>query len=446
VGASGLVTIALLVLGYAAVSRRLSGSVITSAMVFVAGGILASDEALGWLDPTIDSESVRWVAEATLTVVLFSDASRIDLGALRREYVVPLRLLAIGLPLTIVAGALAGVALLGELVLIEAVLLAIVLAPTDAALGQAVVTDARVPSRVRQGLNVESGLNDGICVPLLLIAIAIAEAEEGAIGNGAAFELVLEEIGYGSVGGVLAGLAAAVVIRVGVPRRLVDSIWLQVVPVAGAALAYGLAVWMGGSGFIAAFVGGAIFGGLRREVGGEATLFLEETGGLLGAATFILFGAVMLVPVLDDLSAEVVLYALLSLTLVRMIPVGLAMLRSGARRPTVAFLGWFGPRGLASIVFAVILVEDANLANESLLLNAIFLTIGLSVLLHGLTATPLAGRYAAWFAAHPRDAVPRFESAPAPEQRPHRWSAGLRHEHRDVEASAPAAPAASGSE
>ena len=202
--------------------------------------------------------------------------------------------------------------------------------------------------------------------------------------------LVLEEIGYGIVGGVLAGLAAAVVVRLGVARRLVDPIWLQVVPVAGAALAYGLAVWMGGSGFIAAFVGGAVFGGLRREVGGEVTLFLEEAGGLLGAVTFVLFGAVMLVPMLDDLSGAVVLYALLSLTLVRMVPVALAMLGSGARPPTVAFLGWFGPRGLASIVFAVILVEDANLAHESVLLNTIFLTVALSVLLHGLTATPLA--------------------------------------------------------
>ena len=330
-GGSGLVAIALLVLAYAAFSRRLSGTMITTAMVFVAGGMLASDEVLGWLDPTIESETVRWVAEATLTVVLFSDASRINLGALRREYVVPVRLLAIGLPLTIVAGALAGVAVLGELALIEAVLLAIVLAPTDAALGQAVVTDPRVPSRVRQGLNVESGLNDGICVPLLLIAIAIAEATEGAIGDGAAVRLVFEEIGYGCLGGVIAGLAAAAVVRAGVPRRLVDSIWLQIVPVAGAALAYGLAVWMGGSGFIAAFVGGAVFGGLRREVGGEVTLFLEETGDLLGAVTFVLFGAVMLVPMLDDISGEVFLYAVLSLTVVRMVPVALAMLGAGAR-------------------------------------------------------------------------------------------------------------------
>jgi len=176
VGGSGLVTIALLVLAYAAVSRRLSTSVVTAAIVFVAGGMLASDEVLGWLDPTIESDTVRWIAEATLAVVLFSDASRIDLTALRREYVLPLRLLAIGLPLTILAGALVGVALLGDLVVIEAILLSIVLAPTDAALGQAVVTDRRIPSRVRQGLNVESGLNDGVCVPLLLIAIAVAEA------------------------------------------------------------------------------------------------------------------------------------------------------------------------------------------------------------------------------------------------------------------------------
>jgi NhaP-type Na+/H+ or K+/H+ antiporter len=397
-GGSGLVAIALLVLAYAAVSRRLLGSVITPARVFVAGGILASTDVLGWLDPTIRSESVRWVAEATLTVVLFSDASRIDLVALRRQYLVPLRLLAIGLPLTIVAGALAGVAVFGQLAFIEAVLLAIVLAPTDAALG--------------------------ICVPLLLIAIAIAEADEGAIGHGAAVHLVLEEIGYGIVGGVLAGVAAAVVVRLGVARQLVDPIWLQVVPVAGAALAYGLAVWMGGSGFIAAFVGGAVFGAMRGEIGGEVTLFLEETGGLLGAVTFVLFGAVMLVPALHDLSGAVVLYALLSLTVVRMVPVALAMLGAGARPPTVAFVGWFGPRGLASIVFAVILVEDAKLAHESVLLDTIFLTVALSVLVHGVSATPLARRYAAWFAAHPRHA---FEAVPAPLQRPHRWAAGRRH-------------------
>jgi NhaP-type Na+/H+ or K+/H+ antiporter len=387
-------------------------------MVFVAGGILASDAVLGWLDPSIENETVRVVAEATLTVVLFSDASRIDLRALRTEYTVPLRLLAIGLPLTIVAGALAGMGLFGGLLVIEAILLAIVLAPTDAALGQAVVSDTRVPSRVRQGLNVESGLNDGICVPLLLIAIAVAEAEEGGVGGpGQAVVLVATEIGFGVLGGIVAGLAAAMAVRVGVGRRLVDEVWLQVIPLAGAALAYALAVQLDGSGFIAAFVGGAVYGAARRGIAGEATRLLEEAGGVLGAVTLILFGAVMLVPALRDLSLTALVYALLSLTLVRMVPVAIAMIGSGARRPTVAFLGWFGPRGLASIVFAVILVEDADLAGEDILLDTIFLTIGLSVLLHGLTAVPLTERYAAWFRAHPRAARPAFERTSAPDQR-----------------------------
>ena len=366
--------------------------------------------------------------------MLFSDASRIDLAALRREYVVPLRLLAIGLPLTIVAGALAGVAVFGELAFIEAVLLAIVLAPTDAALGQAVVTDPRIPSRVRQGLNVESGLNDGICVPLLLIAIAIAEAEEGAIGDGAAVHLVLEEIGYGCVGGVLAGLAAAVVVRVGVPRRLVDPIWLQVVPVAGAALAYGLAVWMGGSGFIAAFVGGAVFGGLRREVGGEVTLFLEEAGGLLGAVTFVLFGAVMLVPVLDDLSGEVVLYALLSLTVVRMVPVALAMLGSGAqaadgRLPRLVRAAGTGvdrvrgDPGRGRQPRARVGAAEHDLSHRRPL---------------GAPARPdrdPARRGATQPGSRPTRATPRRRSraAPAPDQRPHRWAAGKGHTDREAE-------------
>ena len=234
-------------------------------------------------------------------------------------------------------------------------------------------------------------------------------------------QLVVEEIGYGIIGGAIAGLAAAAVVRLAVPRGLVDSLWLQAVPVAGAAFAYGLAVWLGGSGFIAAFVAGAVFGGLRREIGGEMTQFLEETGNVLGGVTFILFGAVMLIPALDDLSVEVVVYSLLSLTLVRMIPVAVAMLGTGARRPTLAFLGWFGPRGLASIVFAVILVHDADLAAESLILNTIFVTIGLSVLLHGVTASPLADRYARWYASHPREAKPAFESVPAPEHRVRRW-------------------------
>ncbi len=234
--------------------------------------------------------TVRTLAEATLAVVLFADASRIKLRVLRHEYAVPLRLLAIGLPLTIVIGPLLAAAMFAHLNAGEAVVLAVLLAPTDAALGQAVVTEPRFPSRIRQGLNVESRLNDGICVPLLLIALAAADVEAKATTSHHAVSIVAEEIGYGILGGVAARLAAAAVVAIGHRRDLISGSWLQVIPIAGAALAYGFAAALGGSGFIAAFLAGAIFGGLVPEESEEASRLNGEIGALLGGVTFLLFG------------------------------------------------------------------------------------------------------------------------------------------------------------
>ena len=405
-----LPTIALALLAFAAVSGRLDGTPITGPMVFTAFGLLVGGDALGLVDPRVSGEAVKLLAESTLALVLFGDAARIDLRALRGEVSLPARLLGIGLPLTLVAGFGVGLVLLGALAWPEALLLAVILAPTDAALGQAVVTLPRLPSPVRQGLNVESGLNDGICVPLFFIALAIAQADARHVSDVTAFRLVAEAIGYGAVGGVIAGTVAAAVVVVGRRHRFVDDVWLQVVPVAAAVLAYSVADALGGSGFIAAFVGGMIFGGLRRRHGGEVGYLIEELGGVLNAITFIVFGAVILGPALGDVTWAIAAYAVLSLTLVRMLPVGIAMLGTGARRQTVGFLGWFGPRGLASIVFAVILVEEGGLPHDDVIITAIVITIGLSVLAHGLTAAPLANRYAAWFESHPRDAQPKLES------------------------------------
>ena len=296
-------------------------------------------------------------------------------------------------------------------------MLAVLLAPTDAALGQAVVTEPRLPVRIRQGLNVESGLNDGICVPLLLIVLAGAEVESEVFGNGEAGRIVLEEIGYGLAAGLAVGaLAAAVVLEAG-RRGLIAAGWRQVIPVA-AALAYGVADPLGGSGFIAAFVAGMTFGHRVRRESGELGVLGEELGQILNGLTFIVFGAVLLGPALEDLSWSLGLYAVLSLTLVRMVPVAIALVGLRARPPTVAFLGWFGPRGLASIVFAVIVVEESHLPHLSTILLATYVTIGLSVLLHGLTAAPLADRYARWYEAHPRDRLPPAESVPAEVSRP----------------------------
>jgi NhaP-type Na+/H+ or K+/H+ antiporter len=224
--------------------------------------------------------------------------------------------------------------------------------------------------------------------------------------------LVAEEIGYGLAGGIAAGVLGALVLRAAVRRSLVDGHWLQILTASTAVLAAGIAEGLGGSIFIAAFTGGFVFGVVRRDAGGEVSSLVDEGGSVLNAVTFVVFGAAILGPLLDELEWTVVLYAALSLTLVRMVPVALAFLGTGARPPTVAFVGWFGPRGLASIVFAVLLVEEAALPHQRDLLLAVVATIGLSVYAHGLTAAPLTDRYVRWFAARERGERP-MESVPA---------------------------------
>ncbi len=406
-----LTSVALALIAVAAVSRRLSGSPITPAILFVLIGLFVGSEVLDIVEVSSTSSTVRALAEATLALVLFSDASRIDLGKLRKEAAVPLRLLGIGLPLTIAFGALGAAVIFDVLTVWEAVILGVILAPTDAALGQAVVTEPRVPGRIRQGLNVESGLNDGICVPLLFAAVAAADVESHISEGRTGATLLLEEIGYGLVGGVVAGLLIGAVIVYGTRRDLIEGTWRQVIPVAGAALAYGVASALGGSGFIAAFVGGMVFRAVIRRDPEETNQLTEEVGGVLNGVTFILFGAILLGPALGELTWDFALYAVLSLTVIRMVPVGIAMLGSHARLPTIGFLGWFGPRGLASIVFAVIVIEESQLPHEDMMVLAIYLTVGLSVLAHGLTAAPLADRYAGWFERHPHDKAPPMESA-----------------------------------
>jgi NhaP-type Na+/H+ or K+/H+ antiporter len=410
-----LATVAAVVFAYAALSGRLQGTVVTPAIVFVAVGLAVGGDGLGWIEPGASVETVRILTSATLTVVLFTDAMRIDVPTLRREAALPERLLGVGLPLTIAAGTVAALALFPELGLWPAAVLATVLAPTDAALGQAVVTDRSLPSRVRQGLNVESGLNDGLCVPLLAIFLTLAESEED-LTKGDALRVILEEIGGGVAGGLLAGALGAVVLAFCLRRRWVDPAWHQIALLMVPVAAYGAAVAFRGSGFIAAFVAGLVFGRLAGRTGAP-TYLADQVGELLAALTFLIFGAVALGPVLGELTLSVVVYAVLSLTLVRMVPVAVALVGTRPRPVTVGFVGWFGPRGLASIVFALDLVGESGLAEARLIVVVVGLTVALSVLFHGLSAAPAARRYGQWYArqARPADLA---ESRPAIEVRP----------------------------
>ena len=363
------------------------------AFAFTAAGLIVGGEVLGWLDITPEAASLRVLAEATLALVLFSDASRIDLRALRNAVALPARLLGIGLPLTIVAGTVAAVLVFPDLSLPEAAALAIVLAATDAALGQAVVTDERLPVSIREGLNVESGLNDGLCVPALIIALTLADESAGALSGSEAARVIAESIGYGVLMGVVAGVVAALVHRRATTAGDEEQAdWRFLLTLVAPALAYGLAAPLDGSGFIAAFVAGLVYGTMRGPRRATAPLPAEAIGVMLNAVTFVVFGAAFLKPLIERATWSVALYALLSLTVVRMLPVAIATLGTGASPATVAYLGWFGPRGLASIVFAVIVVEAA-VPHTSTIVDATALTVIASIVLHGFSAGPLTERY-----------------------------------------------------
>src|SRR3954453_20384096 len=242
--------VAVTILAVAACSALLTDTPVTPAMIFVLAGLIAGPLVLGDLDLSSSGSTVRTLAEATLALVLFADAARVDLRKLRENYHLPVRLLGIGLPLTIASGVLVAVVVFPDLGVAEACVLAIVLAPTDAALGLAVVTNLRIPERIRQALNVESGLNGGICVPLLLIVLAAADAEAHTAGSGEAARIVAEEIGYGVGGGLAVGALVAVALVRARRRKLIADQWLGTLTVAGAFLAYGVAAALGGSGFI----------------------------------------------------------------------------------------------------------------------------------------------------------------------------------------------------
>ncbi len=377
---------------YSVVATRLERTPVNGPVVYLAFGILAGP-VLGLLDLDVDAEELRAVAELTLALVLFSDSSNADLATLRRSFRIPQRLLLIGLPLTIALGVGVGVLVFPDLPLLTVALLATMLAPTDAALGQAVVTNEAVPAPIREGLNVESGLNDGICVPILFTFLALATGTEGSAAE-IAIHLVVEEIGIGLAVGVGLSVAGRFAIRRAADEGWIDEPWTPIPVVALAMACFGVAQAAGGSGFIACFTGGLVFGGLVKSHKEQLLERAEQSGKVLSLLTWVMFGAAVVGRYVGEMDWRVVLYAILSLTVVRMLPSALSLVGLGLRADAQLFLGWFGPRGLASIVFAVI-VGGKNVAGVETLEATVVWTVFLSILAHGVTANPLSKAFAA---------------------------------------------------
>lgn len=392
------------------VSARLDRLSITPALVFVTIGLIVANPPLSLIEIDVGSETVRSVAEVTLALVLFSDAARVDVGRLRADRQVPVRLLLIGLPLTVAAGVALSLVLFADLDPWVCAVIAAAVAPTDAALGAPLMADRRIPARVRRELNVESGLNDGLVTPVVtfFIAGAVADAvSQPELAPGSA----LVDLALGLLVGVGIGLAGGMALRLGRRRSWATAGAETIAVVALALLAYTAAVEAGGNGFVAAFVGGMAFGAARKAAADDVLGFASEAGELLAIVVWFVFGAIA-VPVLDGAPWSVAAFAVLALSVGRMVPVAIALAGTGLSRPTVAFVGWFGPRGLASVVFALIAFDELEVGGaRTTMLAAIVATVLLSVVAHALTAKPLAGRYAAYVARGDRPADVR----PTPE-------------------------------
>ena len=385
-----LAVLALFIFCYSIVAGRIERAAASGPIVFVVAGLVMGPLGLGWFDGDVGRTQLRVLADLTLATILFIDAANADLATLKRQFRIPSRMLLFGLPGAIFLGTLFAALLFDGLTLFEAAILGTMLAATDAALGKAVVTNKAVPARMREGLNIESGLNDGLCVPILFvfIALALGNGTEGG-GTTLALKLVLQELGIGLAVGLGLTAVGTRLLRWCLNQGWVTEIWTQITVVALAIGCFSVAQSLHGSGYIAAFSGGLLFGFKAKEATHKLVLTAETTGETLALMTWLLFGAVVIGLALPHFTWEMLVYALLSLTVIRMLPIYLSLAGTGETTASKLFLGWFGPRGLASIVFAII-VLNKGVAGGKTVAMVVVLTVLLSLVAHGISANPLA--------------------------------------------------------
>lgn len=391
----------LLVFLFSLVSGRLKKTSITGPMVFTFAGM-----AVTTLRPELGGVHGNWevflkVAETGLVLLLFADASRTDLTRLKRIRNLPFRLLGPGMLLTIWLGLVLAKVIWRELSWWDAGILAAILAPTDAGLGQMIVNSPRVPERIREALNVEAGLNDGLSVPFLLFFIALTD-ESG--GHGAHLSgFMMEQLGYGALAGIAVGLAGGWCLGWAKRMGWLEESWQQLGVVALPMMCALVSPAVGASMFIASFIAGLGVQVGFRDAGKHCVAFTEDWGQLLNLCVFFLFG-MLAAKAWPQIGMDHLVYATLSLTVVRMIPVALSLIGTKLSVPTVLFIGWFGPRGLASIVLGLVYLEETQEGGHPVIHLAVIATVFLSIVAHGLSTVPGIDLYAAKLKALPRAA------------------------------------------
>jgi NhaP-type Na+/H+ or K+/H+ antiporter len=386
--------IAIVILGYGYFSRLLNRYNISGPMVFTAVGILLSPLFLGSGTIQPNSKAVQIIAEIALILVLFSDAAALNLAHLKTQWKLPTRLLFIAMPITIILSTYTAQLFYPGESILYLFLLALILAPTDAALGKAVVSDTRIPEIVRNTINVESGLNDGIVFPVLLTTLAIITSEQVGDQGSGWMSYIAQQISIGAIAGGLVGWTGAKLARKAIGREWMEHQYFNLIPIALAIFAYYFAEYFGGNGYIAAFFGGLLLGNTDLELKSYVENFAESEGEFLVMVTFLIFGLVFIPATIAYWDTKVWIFALLSLTVLRMFPVVIGFGRFKLDFPTRLFIGWFGPRGIASILYILVAMHQlGTIQGHETIFAVASLTISLSIVLHGLSAQPLAILY-----------------------------------------------------
>lgn len=378
------------IVAYSLLTKAIAKTVLTLPIIFMTVGYLVSYHVTTLAEPEALSEGKRLLAEVTLILVLFSDASHVRFKRLRESFIIPVRMLVIGLPLTVVLGTLVVWMINPQSGIAMALLTAAVLTPTDAALGQTVVSSSDVPERLSQAINVESGLNDGLILPFVLLGAMLAAAGMGNADTDGFALSVVKQIALGPLVGIACGWGLAKIMDFVQNRDLMAESAGGVVFLSAAFTAYVASEFIGGNGFIAAFVAGMVFGNTYRHDIHFIGEFMEGVGQVLTMCAFLVFGALLLPDGLEHMSLDVLLLAILFLTVVRMLPIWLSLAGTGLPLREKLFLGWFGPRGLASILFTLIMIDEFDLPGEAELLACVSMTVFLSIVLHGVSAAPLS--------------------------------------------------------
>jgi len=388
-----LIFTALLIFVFGLFSKKFEKLPITPPMVFVAIGILVSPVGLNLFTLHASSELVSVISQLALILILFIDASLITPKALFHDKNVPARLLGLGLPMTMCLGIFVGRLLYPHEDIWLIAIMALCLAPTDAALGQAIITSEKVPEKIRRWVSVESGLNDGIVLPFLLLSIAGVTAESSGAGIKYWSVFMLEQLVLGAVIGSVIGWVGGHLVETASSKNWMNSTFQRLSAGSLAVLCFVGAEFFHGNGFIAAFFGGLMLGIKTSATRDILQEYGEAEGQQLSLMVFLGFALYMVPRALPYWDFQAAVYAVLSLTVIRMLPVSLSLKGLRLGTSTIAFIGWFGPRGIASVLYLIIAQDKIGIEGSERILSVIVLTIFLSIFAHGFSAVPLVNRF-----------------------------------------------------